>query len=92
MKNNFLMYTDDIELLEAMTSDQVKSLMLSLLRYKAGEEEDVEPSLKLAYIMLRQRMDREEEAYQKKCEELKSNGRKGGRPKKTTEEEKPDGQ
>ena len=39
---------------------------------------------------LQQRMDRDTENYEKKCERLRANGAKGGRPSKT-EEEKPNG-
>ena len=83
-KISFIFYHDTEEILEALTGEQCKQLMLSLCNHsKTGNSIDIEdPIVKAHFTNLKIIMDRDNKKYQDVCERRAKGGKKGGRPKK----------
>ena len=85
-KGSFILYTNHKELIEQLSDEQAGVLMKSLFRYTTKEEmPTLDPVTKMAFTAIRQVLDINTEKYEAKCERLRENGRKGGRPKKDDE-------
>lgn len=68
MKDGFILHSSAREIIEYLDPVQVKTLMLSMLAYNDGDElPEMDPVVKMAFIPLRQQMDRENEKYQETC-------------------------
>ena len=106
MKESFILYTQFYESIVELTNEQAGEMLKALFVYSITEEEpNFTGILKMAWIPIRQQIDRAAEKYEKKAGSNRSNGQLGGRPKKnegetenptvisTTEEEtkKPNG-
>ena len=91
MKNSFIFYHDFMEIFNQLTDEQAGLLIKAICNYEAYETqpEFTDPILKLAFIPIRQQLDRNSEKYQNRIETAKTNGLKGGRPKKTETENNP---
>ena len=78
MDRGFLVFGDIEETLNELTDEQVGRLFRGMVSYhNTGEKPDFrDPSLKYAFIPIRQQMDRGAEAYQKKCEKNRANALK----------------
>jgi len=91
-KEDFIFHLEYREQIDMLTTEQKGMLLDALCDYaQTGEVSgELDPLTKMAFSIMRARMDRDSENYQRKCERLRANGQKGGRPSKT-EEEKPNG-
>lgn len=91
-KEDFIFHLEYREQIDMLSTEQKGELLDALCDYAQTGEVQVEldPLTKMCFSIMRQRMDRDTENYEKKCERLRANGAKGGRPSKT-EEEKPNG-
>ena len=91
-KEDFIFHLEYREQIDMLSTEQKGELLDALCDYAQTGEVQVEldPLTKMCFSIIRQRMDRDTENYEKKCERLRANGSKGGRPSKT-EEEKPNG-
>ena len=77
-KDSFIMYNSIEEVIECLEPEQVKSLMLAMIAYNKGEEiPELDAVTKMAFIPLRQQIDRDTEKYNDKCEKRANAGRKG---------------
>lgn len=89
MRESFIVHNSTREIIEALDGEQVKELMLALIAHNEGEE--VQPFedlvVKMAFIPLRQQMDRENEKYEETCKRRAEAGRKGGAARRTAEPE-----
>ena len=78
MKDSLIIYNSIEEVIECLEPEQVKSLMLAMIAYNKGEEvPELDAVTKMAFIPLRQQIDRDTEKYNDKCEKRANAGRKG---------------
>lgn len=78
-KNSFVVYTGIKEVLDALTDDQVAQLFRGMVDYQiSGEAPDFSGTLKLAFIPIRQQMDRDNNKWQQIKQKRTASGRKGG--------------
>lgn len=93
-KTSTLIYHEWAELFEEMPPEDVKTVILALLRYDiTGKKTEVsfENNLvKAVYKMMLEKTQKNRSLFLEKCEKNAKNGAKGGRPKKTENPEKPD--
>lgn len=91
-KEDFIFHLEYREQIDMLTTEQKGMLLDALCDYaQTGEVSgELDPLTKMAFSIMRARMDRDSENYQRKCERLRANGQKGGRPSKS-KEEKPNG-
>lgn len=90
-KDSFILYTEQKEIIEALTDEDAGALFKTLYQYVNGENPTITNNIKIAFIAIRQQLDRNAEKYEAKREKLKQNGLKGGRPKKIENQNKPNG-
>ncbi|MDY0144083.1 MAG: DUF6291 domain-containing protein [Bacteroidales bacterium] len=105
-KDSFILYTQFSEVIGELSDEQAGKMFKALFNYTTtGNEPEFSGILKMAWIPIRQQIDRTTEKYEKKAGSNRANGQLGGRPKKnegetenptvisTTEEEtqKPNG-
>ena len=94
MKDNFILYTQQYEVLEPLTDEQLGKLLRALYLYARDKEIPVfdDGMLTMAFGFVRMQIDASNAKYEEKRARLRQNGMKGGRPKKNQEEtEKPNG-
>ncbi|MBQ6552415.1 MAG: hypothetical protein IJL83_02195 [Clostridia bacterium] len=85
-RNSFVLYCDYAEYLNELTDEEVGQLTRAIFQYAAtGEEPAFRGVLKLAWIAIRQGMDRNSDRYERRA----SAGRRGGRPKKDEDPAEP---
>ena len=78
MKDSLIIYNSIEEVIECLEPEQVKSLMLAMIAYNKGEEvPELDAVTNMAFIPLRQQIDRDTEKYNDKCEKRANAGRKG---------------
>lgn len=96
-KNNaFVLYASYAEILQDLEMEDLGNIFKAILNYKArGEIIKLPTHLTIIFKFIKNQLDIDAEKYTKKVEKLKSNGSKGGRPKKPNgffeEHEKPNG-
>ena len=73
-------YLDNFSL---YSSEEVGNMVLALLTYlRTGEEPNFQGNERFLWPWLRQQLDRDREAYAKRCDANRKNGKLGGRPRK----------
>lgn len=83
-KNNFLIYTENIDEVEDLSMEQRGVLLTALMYYQADKElPEMDSLTRIVFKFLKKRIDKDNEAYEKTCERNRKNGASGGRPKKT---------
>jgi hypothetical protein len=84
MKKSFLIHTDSLAVLEALTNEQAGELFKAIKAYQDGNEDiKLNGILQVAFIPFQKQFERDKEKYNTTIERNKINGNKGGRPKKT---------
>ena len=74
---SFVVYDDIVEILDALTDEEVGQLFRGMVNYHmTGEEPSFSGALKLAFIPVRQDIDRNAEKYTKRCEKNRENIKK----------------
>ena len=83
-KKSFVMYYDFYEQFCYLTFEQRGKLMTAAFEYAMTGETQTElaPIETMAFLSLKQAIDRDSELYRSKCEQRSLCGKKGGRPKK----------
>lgn len=90
-KNKLMLNNEWSELFCGLPDEQAGKLIKALFGCHAGEATPPDdPVLAAIYNMMAVVVEQNREAYNAKCEQMKSNGRHGGRPKTKSPEEKPD--
>ena len=87
-KKSFVMYTEYREHLEMLTLEEIGELTIALIDYQAtGEVPDFpkRSALAMCFSFIKKRMDKDNAKYEERCERNRSNGKKGGRPIKETD-------
>lgn len=83
------LYARYLDTLEPYTDAERGRIMTAMLSYSVyGEIPAFEGNEKFIWPTIKAQIDRDTEAYQKRCEKNRANGAKGGRPKNQTETEK----
>lgn len=82
MKDSFILYQEHKEIFETLTDDEAGKLIKAIFEYEdTGQITQLDKSLKLAFIPIKNALDKNKEKYEKVVERNKENGKKGGRPK-----------
>lgn len=77
-KDSFIMYNSMRETILELTGDEVKSLILAMFEYNMDEDvHDLDRPVKMAFIPVRQQMDRDYEKYCEISEKRSVAGKKG---------------
>lgn len=93
-KKSILFYVDWGETFNALTDEQAGKLIKHLCAYVNDENPQTDdPIVNAVFVNIRQQLKRDLKKYEDMCLKNKENGKKGGRPKKETEENpnKPNG-
>lgn len=84
-KSAFKIYGSYAEQVNALTDSEAGRLFKALVNYKNGEEpKNLSGMEQIAFLFIRQQMDYDCEKYERRCEQNRKNGMKGGRPRKGT--------
>ena len=88
-KKSFILYGDFSELFGLLSLEDRGRLITAIFNYEnAGEEDGTLPdAAKMAFICIKNTLDRDREAYEEKCRKNAENGQKGGRPRKNEKKE-----
>ena len=77
MNDSFILYTSDYQLIEGLTDEQLGQLTRALFIYaRDGEIINLEPVVRMAFVFIKDKIDRNQQKYQKKCERNRENIRK----------------
>lgn len=77
MNDSFILYTSDYQLIEGLTDEQLGQLIRALFTYaRDGEVINLEPVVRMAFAFIKDKIDRNQAKYQKKCERNRENIRK----------------
>lgn len=77
MNDSFILYTSDYQLIEGLTDEQLGQLTRALFIYaRDGEVINLEPVVRMAFVFIKDKIDRNQQKYQKKCERLRANAQK----------------
>ncbi len=91
---SFPIYLDYSKAVNKLSDAEAGQLFKALLVYAdSGQEPQLEGSLYAVFAIMQNQLDRDTEKYTQKCERLRQNGAKGGRPNKEPNgnQEKPNG-
>lgn len=82
-KESFILFNEQMEVFEALTNEQAGELLKAIFKYETkGILPNFDGMLKIAFIPIKQQLDRNEIKYNEFREKQRQNGLKGGRPKK----------
>lgn len=82
-KDTFILYTQFSEMISELSDEQAGIILKSIFLYvETGEEPNLTGLLKMAFIPIRQQLDRTNEKWEKQSKINSVNGSKGGRPTK----------
>ena len=78
-KNSFVMYTDNLEMIEELEDNQIGVLMRAIIRYESGMElPDMDGMTRVAFKAIKKTLDRDRDKYEETLEKRAEAGRKGG--------------
>ena len=87
-KESFILHTSQYECIEDLPVEDKAALLDAIYRYAiSGEVGQLPVGASVAFKFIRRRLDEDYEKYQKICERNRSNGNKGGRPRKVSAQE-----
>jgi len=84
MRKSILLYVDSLDILDCLSDEQAGSLFKAIRAHIKGETIQLDPIVNIAFIPIKNNLDRDADRYARVCERNKANGIKGGRPKKPT--------
>lgn len=90
-RTSFIIHIDSLDVLDDLTNEQAGQLFKLMKAYHTGEDIKVDSHVKIAFTFFKAQFIRDGKKYTNKVETNRSNGRKGGRPKKQEEPKKPNG-
>ena len=80
----FQVYFSYEEPLKSLSYEQIGRLFMAMFQYeKTKEKPELDPVSDMAFCFIRSQMERDQQAYEEKCELGRQNGMKGGRPRKS---------
>ena len=81
-KNNFIMHYEYFDFMEDFNDEEIGIVLRAVKNYFENKEiPELEKHLKMAFNFIKNKAEKEEKEYEKKCLVNKINGKKGGRPK-----------
>ena len=81
--NYVCLYASYLESLSPFSDAEIGRMVIAMLTYSAtGEEPKFDGNERFMWPTLKTQIDRDEAAYQERCEKNRANGAKGGRPSK----------
>lgn len=81
-KESFILFAEQREIFESLTDKQAGQLIKAIFEYESTRKiPELDKTVKVAFIPIKQMLDKNYEKYIEKCEQNKANGKKGGRPK-----------
>ena len=88
-KKSFILYCDYLEHIELLSNEETGKLFKAVLQYAASGDtkETLDSAAMMAFSFIKSQMERDNADYIAKCEKLRANGAKGGRPKQMVIEE-----
>ena len=88
-QKSFVLYNDYMEYFALLSLEERGALITAILQYVNAGEHNVTLSgaANMAYHCIRQALDRDRAAYERRCEMNAANGQKGGRPRKNAKNE-----
>jgi len=81
-KKSFILHLDMLSVIDGMTDEQAGRLFKAMRSYHMGSEVDLDAVTSMAFSFFKMQFDRDNEKYHNRVESNRSNGAKGGRPKK----------
>lgn len=88
-KKSFILYCDYLEHVDLLSNEEAGKLLKAVLQYAASGDtrESLDSAAMMAFSFIKSQMERDNTEYAAKCERLRANGAKGGRPKQMVIEE-----
>lgn len=82
-KKSFIMYVDQLEVLDCMSDEQGGKLLRAAYAYHKGDQAELDkclqdPVVKVAFVNIRNAFEANAEKYEAKCKQRQEAGRKGG--------------
>jgi len=87
MRTSFILHLDSLVILEEMTNDQKGVLFDAIYKFNLGQEVELDFAMKMAFTPFKNQFIRDGCKYDSFVEKQKENGKKGGRPKKSIDNE-----
>lgn len=87
MKTSFILHLDSLVILEEMTNEQKGILFDAIYKFNIGKEVELDFAMKMAFTPFKNQFIRDGDKYGSFVEKQKENGKKGGRPKKSIDNE-----
>jgi len=88
-KQSFLIYKSFYEPVKHLSDDELGKLFRAIFQYQiTGQIPELESSINMAFMFYKNQFDLDNDKYEKRVETLRANGSKGGRPKKTKDNQK----
>jgi uncharacterized phage protein (TIGR02220 family) len=85
-KKSFVLYTDLSKPVKSLSNEDAGKLFKAIFEYQnGGVEQELSGSAEMAFIFVKQQLDRNQDKYNAICERNRLNGLKGGRPEKAKE-------
>lgn len=82
-RNSFILYCNYEHYLELLSMEERGQLMTAIFAYvNHGEEGDLPPLVRMAFLGIRDTLARDRESYEEKCRQGQETGKRGGRPRK----------
>lgn len=82
-RKSFVIHIDSLDILDELNDEQAGKLLKAIKAYHKDEDLELDFTTKLAFSQFKNQFIRDDEKYQKICERNKANGKKGGRPEQT---------
>jgi hypothetical protein len=88
-KKSFVLYGDFGELFGLLSLEDRGRLITAIFNYENAGEAGVElpDAAKMAFVCIKNTLDRDRAAYKERCEKNAENGKLGGRPRKSAKKE-----
>ena len=84
-KKSFILYNDFQSTLDKLSDEQAGKLLKKIYSYVNNKEYEVDMIIDLVFEPIKTQLKRDENKYHKIIERNRTNGKKGGRPKKNPE-------
>jgi len=85
MRKSFILHIDSLEILNELNDEQKGKLFEAIMQYHLGNNVELDLLTKVAFAPFKNQFERDNDKYLKIVERNKTNGAKGGRPKKAKE-------
>ncbi len=82
-KDSFILYLEHREIFETLNDEEAGKLIKAIFEFEdTGQISGLEKSLQIAFIPIKNALNRNKEKYERVCKRNRENGKLGGRPKK----------